>query len=128
MRTCFALFLMLAADNPFDGSWSTTLSCDDTAKSSGYTYEFKSVVKDGELHGEKGKQGKPGWLLIEGTIDADGSAKLTVDGAVGSSGAAAGRDPGTEYRYKVDAKFTGTSASGKRTSGRACTVEFARKK
>jgi hypothetical protein len=134
MRTRFALFLILAgvifsgiaypAGDRFDGNWDAKLTCEDTDKSSGYTYTFRSAIKNSELHGEKGKNGKPGWLLMEGKIDADGTAKLNVDGIVANANAAGGRASGTEYHYQIDANFTLDAGSGKRTKGRACTVEF----
>lgn len=120
---------MAAEDHPFDGKWDTILSCENAAGALGYSFKFPSVVKDWTLHGEKGDKGKPGFLQIDGKIDADGSAKFYADGLVGASEAAVGRRPaGTEYGYHIEAKFTADSGTGKRIEGRACSVTFSRVK
>jgi len=118
-----------AADRPFDGAWTTVLSCENTDGALGYSFKFVSTVKDGVLHGERGTSGKPGWLQIDGKIAPDGQAKLFADGLVGASETAVGRQPkGTSYSYHIDAKFDGDSGTGKRVEGRACSVEFQKKK
>jgi hypothetical protein len=114
-----------AEDEKFDGNWETVLSCENAAGALGYSYKFPSIVKDGTLHGEKGKKGKPGFLQLDGKILADGSAKIYADGLVGASEAAVGRRPkGTEYGYHIEAMFTQDSGSGKRVEGRPCSVTF----
>jgi len=81
------------------------------------------------LHGEKGDQGKAGWLQIDGKIASDGSADLYADGLVGAKEFAVGRRPaGTRYGYHIDAKFSGDSGTGKRVEGRPCSVTFTRNK
>lgn len=120
--------LPASAKNPFDGTWDTILSCENSSGALGYSFKFPSVVKDGVLHGQKGNKGKPGWLQLDGPIADDGSAKLYVDGLVGASEAAVGRLPaGSSYGYHVDAMFKGDSGTGKRVEGRPCTVEFKKK-
>jgi hypothetical protein len=118
----------LAADRPFDGSWVTILSCENAAGALGYSFKFVSAVKDSVLHGERGTNGKPGWLQIDGKISPEGQAKLYADGLVGASETAVGRQPkGTPYGYHIDAKFEGDSGMGKRVEGRPCSITFERK-
>ena len=117
----------LAADDHFDGSWDTVLSCENAAGALGYSFKFPSIVKNGALHGEKGAKGKPGWLQLDGRILADGSARIYADGLVGASEAAVGhRPPGTQYGYHIEAKFSDDAGTGKRVEGRPCTVEFSK--
>src|SRR5271168_2614618 len=126
----FALALTLAAaDVPFDGTWDTVLSCENTAGAQGYSFKFQSVVKDGVLHGEKGTKGKPGWLQLDGKILTDGSAKIYAEGLVGAADAAVGHRPaGTQYGYHLDAKSSEYSGNGKCVEGRDCTVTFEKKR
>jgi hypothetical protein len=114
-----------AADYPFDGTWSTVLSCPNSTGALGFAFHFDSHVASGVLHGQKGTKGEPGWLTIDGPIDNDGSADLLVSGIVGAAPFAVGQRPaGTSYSYHVDAKFTRSSGNGHRVEGRPCTAEF----
>ena len=116
---------LCAADHPFDGTWDTTISCENASGALGYSFKFPSMVKEDVLHGEKGDKGKPAWLQLDGKIAGDGSANLYVDGLVGAKDYAVGRRPaGMRYGYHVDARFTGDSGTGKRVEGRPCLVEF----
>jgi hypothetical protein len=119
------------ADPPhhrFDGTWNTILSCPNARGALGYSFAFLSLVKDDVLHGEKGTQGQPGWLQIDGTIRADGTADLYTSGLVGAAPYAVGDRPaGTAYGYHVDSLFAGTRGNGHRVEGRPCTVTFAKK-
>ena|SRR5579863_1605318 len=116
-------------DPHFDGTWETVVSCQNTAGAVGYSFKFPSVVKDGVLHGEKGTKGKPGWLQLDGKILADGSANLYAEGLVGAAEAAVGHRPaGTQYGYHIAASFAEGSGSGNRVEGRACTVNFEKRR
>lgn len=111
----------------FDGSWDTILSCPNADGALGYSFKFLSTVKDGVLHGEKGRREEPGWLQLDGRILADGSAELYVDGLVGAAPYAVGQRPaGSKYGYHVTSRFTDASGSGTRVEGRPCTVTFAK--
>jgi hypothetical protein len=115
-------------ENSFDGIWDTVLSCSNSNGALGYSFDFDSIVKNNTLHGEKGKKDQPGWLQIDGTISADGTASLYVKGLVGAAPFAVGQRPaGTEYGYHVDAKLTTTSGTGHRVEGRPCTVVFTKR-
>jgi hypothetical protein len=109
----------------FDGVWNTTLSCSTTAGALGYSYQFPSTVKGGVLHGERGAEGQPGWLRLDGTIQPDGRAKIHAKGLVGEQKSALGQEPaGTPYAYRIEGKFTATEGTGKRVKSRACEITF----
>jgi len=114
------------AGNSFDGKWLTTVSCENARDALGYSFRFVSQVKDGNLRGLHGAEGQPSSLLIEGKIDADGTAKLYATGRTGSKEFVPGRDTprGTEYGYNIDARFERSKGTGTRVEGRACRLEF----
>jgi hypothetical protein len=113
----------------YDGMWDTVLSCPNDAGAMGYSFRFNSVVKDGELHGEKGTKGQAGWLEINGKIAPDGVSHLLANGLVGASEYAVGKRPaGTAYAYKLDVKFGDDQGTGKRVEGRPCEVTFKKAK
>ena len=72
------------AGEKFDGNWLTKLTCPPKGNTEGYTWQFPSVIQNGNFHGEHGTAGQPGYLLIEGKIAEDGSAKLSANGIVAS--------------------------------------------
>jgi len=117
----------------FDGKWMTTLACPEKGSAEGYTWQFPSVVQSGNFRGEHGTAGEPGYLLIEGRIAEDGSAKLAANGLVASRKYARGilAHKGEEYGYDIKAQFnekdgTGTRNAGLGIVGRPCTFTFAR--
>jgi hypothetical protein len=112
---------------PFDGEWSTVVTCAPAVGALPYTYHFTSTVKDNVLHGERGVKGAPGWLSLDGQIMPDGSADIRARGLVGKARYAVGeRPPGTPYSYHIDARFAPTSATGQRVKERSCTATFTR--
>ncbi len=115
----------------FDGTWSTKLTCPEKGSTSGYTWEFSSVVQNSNLRGEHGTAGEPGYLLIEGKISDKGAAKLAASGIVVSRKYAPGvlTHKGEEYSYDIKAQFSETEGTGTRDKGlgivgRACTFDF----
>jgi hypothetical protein len=91
------------------------------------------VITGGSLHAERGTAGEPGYLLIEGPIKEDGSAKLSANGVVASRQYARGilAHKGEEYTYTVKAQFKETEGTGTRDQGlgivgRPCTFDFAK--
>jgi hypothetical protein len=53
------------AGERFDGNWQTTLTCPAKGDTEGYTWKFPSVIQNGNLRGEHGTAGEPGYLLVE---------------------------------------------------------------
>jgi hypothetical protein len=115
----------------FDGNWLTTLTCPAKGSTEGYTWKLPSVVSKSNFRGEHGTVGEPGYLLLEGKIAENGSAKLSGNGIVASRKYARGvfAHKGEEYSYDVKAQFketegTGTKSEGLGIVGRACTFDF----
>jgi len=121
----------LAAAPRFDGNWTTHLACEAHGENPAYKWEFPSVIKDGNFHGQHGEPDGPGYLLIEGKIADDGSAKLSAKGKVVTRQNAHGifAMKGDNYSYTIkatfsDAKGTGARGEGAGILGRPCTFEF----
>jgi hypothetical protein len=115
----------------FDGNWLTRLTCPAKGNTEGYTWQFASVIQNSNFHGEHGTAGEPGYLLIEGKIANDGTAKLSATGIVTSRKYARGVlvHQGEDYSYNIKAQFketegTGTRSEGLGIVGRPCTFEF----
>ena len=130
---CALVFLpgLLIAGEHFDGKWLTTLTCPAKGSTEGYTWKIPSVIQNGNFKGEHGTAGQPGYLLIEGPIAEDGSAKLSANGIVASRKYARGvfAHEGENYSYNIKAKFKETEGSGARDEGlgivgRPCTFDF----
>lgn len=135
LAICAILFLpgIAIAGERFDGNWLTKLTCPAKGNTEAYTWQFPSVVQNGNFHGEHGTAGEPGYLLIEGPIHDDGSAKLAANGIVASRQYARGlfAHKGADYSYTVKAQFKETEGAGTRDQGlgiegRPCTFEFTR--
>jgi hypothetical protein len=117
----------------FDGKWITTLTCPAKGNTDGYTWKLPTVIAGSSLRAEHGSAGEPGYLLIEGPIKDDGSAKLTANGIVASRQYARGvfAHKGEDYSYEIKAQFKENTGSGTRDQGlgivgRPCTFEFAK--
>jgi hypothetical protein len=133
MVVCALVFLpgLLIAAEHFDGKWLTTLTCPAKGQTEGYTWKIPSVIESSNFKGEHGTAGQPGYMLIEGPIKEDGSAKLTANGIVGSKGYARGvfvRE-GADYTWDIKAQFkettgTGVKGQGLGIVGRTCTFDF----
>lgn len=131
--TCALILLpgISIAVERFDGNWQTKLTCPPKGDTEGYSWQFPSLIQNSNFHGEHGTAGQPGYLLIEGKIKEDGSAKLSANGIVYSRKYARGvfAREGEEYNYDVKAQFNETEGAGARNQGlgivgRACTFEF----
>jgi hypothetical protein len=119
-----------AADTPrFDGAWDATLSCPkspDGAKA--YSFEFDVLVKNGVLHGERGVEGKPGWMTLDGPIKEDGSAALLAEGITNFSEYAINHvQKGTPYKHAVSAQFEDKHGRGNWITVRTCDFTFDKK-
>ena len=113
----------------FDGNWTTHLSCEAHNESPAYKFVFPSTVKDGNFHGQHGEEGNAGYLVIDGKIAEDGSAKLAAKGLVSGPHGLISSMRGKNYSYNIKAQFTGDKGTGSRDEGagilgRACTFEF----
>jgi hypothetical protein len=115
----------------FDGNWQTRLTCPPKGNTEGYTWQFPAIVENSNFRGEHGTAGEKGYLLLEGQIKNDGSAKLSASGIVTSRKYARGvfAHGGADYSYDVNAQFketegTGTRSEGLGIVGRTCTFEF----
>jgi len=125
--------ILLGAQAPgahFDGTWTTNMACDASEHMPAYKWTFISTIANGSLHGQHGQEGGPGYMVIDGPINADGSAKLHAKGTV-QSGKAGLVTPlkGNKYDYYVESKFTDSTGTGKRDEGagvlgRPCSFEF----
>ena len=128
-----ALVLLPAASiagGKYDGNWVTHLACEAHGQTPAYKWEFPSTIKDNNFHGVHGEPGGPGYLLIEGKIADDGSAKLSAKGTVTQNNAhGVFAMKGNNYSYNIKAQFgdtkgTGTRDEGAGILGRPCTFEF----
>jgi hypothetical protein len=117
-----------APTHRFDGKWQTTVSCDPSRGALGFSYQFVSEVRDGTLHGLRGTEGKPSSLVIDGTIEEDGTGKFYASGFTGSKEFVPGVDTprGTSFGYHVRAHFDEKHGDGTRIEGRPCTLQFER--
>ena len=112
----------------FDGNWNVTLVCPTDKTAQGYTYHFAAQVKNGVLHGENGTTGKPGWVALDGSIQADGNATLNANGITNVPRFSAYQvQTGTPYTYSVNAHFDGSRGNGRRVELRACTLTFVKR-
>jgi TIR domain len=110
---------------PFDGKWTTIVTCPPAAGAGAFTLLVVADVKDGALRGEKGTQGQPGWFSLDGKVQSNGAVEIVARGIV-SSTALAGRNVpvGTEYGYLISGRLEGSKGTGTRKGGRPCSVTF----
>ncbi len=119
-----------AAGGQFDGTWTTNMACDASAHMPAYKWTFVSTVAHNNFHGQHGEEHGPGYLVIDGPINPDGSAKLHAKGTVQAGKAGIVTEmKGNKYDFYIEAKFTDTSGTGKRDEGagilgRPCTFDF----
>ena len=129
---CFPALLLSQSAGPFDGNWNTSMACEASAHMPAYQWTFLSTIANGIFHAQHGQQGGPGYLVIDGPVNSDGSAKLHARGTVQAGKAGIVTElKGNKYDYNIEAKFTGSSGTGKRDEGagilgRPCTFQFTR--
>jgi hypothetical protein len=128
---CFpALLGAQPATSRFDGNWTTTMACEASTHMPAYKWTFPSSITNGAFHGQHGEQGGPGYLVVDGPIKDDGTAKLHAKGTVTAGKAGFVTElKGNKYDYNIEAQFTEASGTGKRDEGagilgRPCTFEF----
>jgi hypothetical protein len=120
----------LVAGGKYDGNWITHLACEAHGQTPAYKWDFPSTIKDGMFTGQHGEKDGPGYLLIEGKINDDGTSKLEAKGTVSQNNAhGVFAMKGNNYSYKIKAQFSDTKGSGTRDEGagilgRNCTFDF----
>ncbi len=125
-----APLLGAAQTGRYDGAWTTSMACDASEHMPAYKWTFPSTIANGAFHAQHGEEGGPGYLVIDGPINSDGSAKFHAKGTVqrGKAGIVT-QLKGNKYDYNIEAKFTDTTGTGKRDEGagilgRPCSFEF----
>jgi hypothetical protein len=110
---------------PFDGKWTTVVSCPAAEGAGSFTLLVDADIKSGVFSGEKGDKGKPGWYSLNGKVQSDGAVEIFARGIVPSSRLAAGNVPvGTKYGYPIMGRLEGSKGTGSRQGGRPCSVTF----
>jgi hypothetical protein len=110
---------------PFDGKWTTVVSCPAAEGAESFTLLVDADVKGGVFSGEKGDKGKPGWYSLKGKVQSDGVVEIFARGIVNSSRLAAGNvSVSTPYGYPITGRLEGTKGTGARKGGRPCSVTF----
>jgi hypothetical protein len=105
----------------FDGNWQATISCPSAGEAKNYTLQITAQVKDGNFHGQRGVEGKPDSMAVDGRIQLDGSTELYVQGLTGDPRVTFGHlPPGSHFAYHIQAKFDGSSGTGSRVELRPC--------
>jgi hypothetical protein len=106
------------------------MGCDASEHMPAYKWAFVSTITGGVLHGQHGEEHGPGYMVVDGPINADGSAKLHAKGTVqaGKAGLVT-QLKGNKYDYNIEAKFTDTTGTGARDKGagilgRPCEFQF----
>jgi hypothetical protein len=110
----------------FDGRWATTVSCNTSKGAPPASVTFVTEVRDGVLLGQRGSEGLPGYLRIDGKVTPSGIGHIYAKGRSAANEHVAGQDlpAGTEYAYYIQAKFERASGAGNRVEGRACAYKF----
>jgi hypothetical protein len=120
----------LVAGGKYDGNWITHLACEAHGQTPAYKWDFPSTIKDGMFTGQHGEKDGPGYLVIEGKINDDGTSKLEAKGTVSQNNAhGVFAMKGDNYSYKIKAQFSDAKGSGTRDEGagilgRNCTFDF----
>jgi hypothetical protein len=122
------MYIPVVADGSsrFDGKWDTVLACEPFKDARGFSWEFTSEIRDGNLRGVYGVEHHAASILIEGPIADDGSAQLTATVWTGDKVYVPGQDTpkGTEFTYRIKAEFREGRGKGTRIEGRPCIYAF----
>ena len=133
LAACTPMLGGQAAGSHLDGTWTTTMACDASVHMPAYQWTFPSTIANGSFHGQHGVEGGPGYLIVDGPIKSDGSAKLHAKGTVQPGKAGIVTElKGNKYDYNIEAKFTDTTGTGTRDKGagilgRPCDFTFIKK-
>ena len=128
MTALLAVATTNSGQGAFDGTWNTILTC--TAARDGaaaYTRRFLATVRGGVFHGESGVRGQSSYLAMDGSIGADGTALLGVQGLTGNPEYSVGRVmPTTPYSYTMKGAFEAGRGTAKRIELRPCDAVFSK--
>jgi hypothetical protein len=130
LAVLYASAALAAQTGHFDGAWTTSVACDASEHMPAYKWTFGATISNNTFHAQHGEEGGPGYLVIDGPIKDDGTAKLHAKGTVqaGKAGLIT-QLKGNKYDYNIEAKFTDSAGTGKRDAGagflgRPCSFEF----
>src|SRR5581483_3443520 len=105
----------------FDGSWTVVVFCAASENAPASALRFQAGIRSGVLHGERGSSGSRGSMMLDGTIQPDGLARLHASGITNDADEVLGVAPrDNSFVYEVAARFEGSHGLGARTEGRAC--------
>jgi hypothetical protein len=130
LAACAPTLWAQSSASHFDGTWTTAMACDASTHMPAYQWTFPSTIANGAFHGQHGEEHGPGYLVIDGAINNDGTAKLHAKGTVQAGKAGLITElKGNKYDYYIEAKFTDTTGTGKRDEGagllgRPCSFNF----
>jgi hypothetical protein len=112
----------------FDGNWDVTMSCPNAGSALSFARAFPATIANGVFRAEESTSGKPGWLLIEGSIPENGKATLIAHGLTGNAAYTVGaQKPGSPYAFTIDSQFERARGTGKRNEARPCNLTFAKR-
>jgi len=111
---------------PFDGRWDVTLICPRSADGAlPFAWEFGAEVKHSALYGVHGTEGQPGWMVLDGTIGANGRADLTAHGLTGLTDYNLNHtEQGAPWEHPVKARFEAAHGDGHWVAPRTCEFKF----
>jgi hypothetical protein len=123
---CSVRVRAVAAAGEFDGRWAVNLACPKAPDGAlAFTFEFSADIKDNVIHGEHGQADKPGWMSLDGTIQAGGDANLQARGLTGGTDYNINHaQSGIPYTHPVTAHFDASQGAGKWVTFRTCNFTF----
>jgi len=65
------------AGGHFDGTWTTSMSCEASTRMPAYTWTFISTITNGNFHGQHGEEGGPGYLVVDGPLKDEAAQNCT---------------------------------------------------
>jgi len=124
------MYIPVVADGSsrFDGNGTRFSPASRSRDARGFSWEFTSEIRDGNLRGVYGVEHHAASILIEGPIADDGSAQLTATVWTGDKVYVPGQDTpkGTEFTYRIKGEFR-EGAGRERGSRAACIYAFKKK-
>jgi hypothetical protein len=122
---------ILPTSTAYDGRWNVVLVCEDfTDKgkiAKGYKAKFAGEVREGRLTAQQGQVGSPSSSTMVGTIQANGTAQIRVNGFTGNPELTVGHvQPSTPFAYSMRGSFTQFNGKAQRVELRPCEATFVR--